>query len=459
MRTRSLRFRSGPRSGSASGSSSSRDLHEVKIRHARRTALYTVCEEARCPNRGECFARGTATFLLLGDVCTRACGFCDIANGQTAAGRSARARRVRRRPQRMKLGFVVLTSVDRDDLPDGGAAHFAATIAALRTARARAGRRGPDSRLSRAARVARAPSSRRSPTSSTTTSRRCPGSTATCAAARTSSARSGSSPRPQRPGSGADDEVRLHARPRRARRTRSADAARAAARRGRRHRDDRAVPAPLAGEPAGRRVRPSRGLRALPRGRARRLGFRHVFAGPFVRSSYRAEEALPPPEPPPGTRPDRSDRVAVMARRWRTLAAGVVSGILFALAFPAVRVGRSCCRSRSCPGSSRSRARRAGRGPSSPASSSRFAYWCLSIPWISYVVTVYGGQSGVMGIVCLGLILARDPAPQWSRCRGLGHGRRRARRVGAARLAAFPVLWMAAEHARTVFVRRASRGT
>ncbi len=61
----------------------------------RRNGLHTVCEEARCPNRGECFARGTATFLLLGDVCTRACGFCDIANGQSAAGRPAEPVRVR----------------------------------------------------------------------------------------------------------------------------------------------------------------------------------------------------------------------------------------------------------------------------------------------------------------------------------------------------------------------------
>jgi lipoic acid synthetase len=95
--------------------------------------LHTVCEEARCPNRGECFARGTATFLLLGDVCTRACGFCDIANGKPAAVDPMEPWRVKAAVEEMALRFVVLTSVDRDDLPDGGAAHFAATIGAVRT--------------------------------------------------------------------------------------------------------------------------------------------------------------------------------------------------------------------------------------------------------------------------------------------------------------------------------------
>jgi lipoic acid synthetase len=90
-----------------------------------------VCEEARCPNRGECFARGTATFLLLGDVCTRACGFCDIANGRPLPVDPLEPSRVRAAVQQMGLRFVVLTSVDRDDLPDGGAAHFAATIRAV----------------------------------------------------------------------------------------------------------------------------------------------------------------------------------------------------------------------------------------------------------------------------------------------------------------------------------------
>jgi lipoic acid synthetase len=107
------------------------DLHEVKtVMRAR--SLHTVCEEARCPNRGECFARATATFLLLGDVCTRACGFCDIANGRPRPVDPGEPERVAQAAEDMALKFVVLTSVNRDDLADGGATHFSAVIAALK---------------------------------------------------------------------------------------------------------------------------------------------------------------------------------------------------------------------------------------------------------------------------------------------------------------------------------------
>jgi lipoic acid synthetase len=106
-------------------------LHEVKGL-MRRHALNTVCEEARCPNRGECFSRGTATFLLLGEICTRACGFCHIATGRPLPVDPLEPERVATAARQMGLRFVVLTSVDRDDLPDGGAGHFAATIAAVR---------------------------------------------------------------------------------------------------------------------------------------------------------------------------------------------------------------------------------------------------------------------------------------------------------------------------------------
>jgi lipoic acid synthetase len=114
------------------------DLHDVK-RVMRSRALRTVCEEARCPNRGECFSRGTATFLLLGDVCTRACGFCDIATGRPLPPDPAEPVRVAQAAREMGLQFVVVTSVDRDDLPDGGASYFAATIRALRAALPAAG--------------------------------------------------------------------------------------------------------------------------------------------------------------------------------------------------------------------------------------------------------------------------------------------------------------------------------
>jgi lipoyl synthase len=114
------------------------DLHAVKSL-LRTHRLSTVCEEARCPNRGECFSRGTATFLLLGDICTRACGFCDIANGKPLAVDVREPVRVAEAVRELGLRFVVLTSVDRDDLPDGGARHFAATIAALQRIEPRPG--------------------------------------------------------------------------------------------------------------------------------------------------------------------------------------------------------------------------------------------------------------------------------------------------------------------------------
>lgn len=107
------------------------DLHEVK-RTMRARALHTVCEEAKCPNRSECFSRGTATFLLMGDVCTRACGFCDIANGAPRPLDPGEPRRVADAVRALGLRHVVLTSVDRDDLADGGSAHFARTIRAIR---------------------------------------------------------------------------------------------------------------------------------------------------------------------------------------------------------------------------------------------------------------------------------------------------------------------------------------
>ena len=110
------------------------ELHGVKSL-ARSYGLSTVCEEARCPNRGECFSRGTATFLLLGDVCTRACGFCDIATGRPAPPDPFEPARLASAASEMGLAYVVVTSVDRDDLPDGGAGHFVFAIRALRRLR------------------------------------------------------------------------------------------------------------------------------------------------------------------------------------------------------------------------------------------------------------------------------------------------------------------------------------
>jgi len=97
--------------------------------------LNTVCDEARCPNKGECWSRGTATFMLLGDICTRACGFCSVKTGRPEWNDADEPRRVAEAAIRMGLGFVVLTSVNRDDLPDGGAGCFARTLEQVRRAR------------------------------------------------------------------------------------------------------------------------------------------------------------------------------------------------------------------------------------------------------------------------------------------------------------------------------------
>ncbi len=94
--------------------------------------LATVCEEAACPNIGECWSRRHATMMILGDVCTRACAFCNVATGLPAAPDGTEPARVADAVARLGLRHVVVTSVDRDDLPDGGARHFAAVIAAIR---------------------------------------------------------------------------------------------------------------------------------------------------------------------------------------------------------------------------------------------------------------------------------------------------------------------------------------
>lgn len=94
--------------------------------------LHTVCEEASCPNLGECFAHGTATFMIMGDICTRRCPFCDVAHGRPDALDPEEPNNLARTIQAMGLRYVVVTSVDRDDLRDGGAQHFVDCIRAIR---------------------------------------------------------------------------------------------------------------------------------------------------------------------------------------------------------------------------------------------------------------------------------------------------------------------------------------
>src|SRR5436189_4457009 len=96
--------------------------------------LYTVCESAQCPNRWECWSAGTATFMIAGDRCTRACGFCAVTTAKPFALEEDEPQRVAEAVKRMKLKHVVITAVARDDLKDGGARHFVRTIEAIRAA-------------------------------------------------------------------------------------------------------------------------------------------------------------------------------------------------------------------------------------------------------------------------------------------------------------------------------------
>jgi lipoic acid synthetase len=97
--------------------------------------LNTVCEEAQCPNIGECWHHGTATFMIMGDVCTRACGYCNVTHGTPLALDPSEPGELARAAEAMDLAYVVVTSVDRDDLPDFGGGHFAAVVRAIKARR------------------------------------------------------------------------------------------------------------------------------------------------------------------------------------------------------------------------------------------------------------------------------------------------------------------------------------
>ncbi len=110
---------------------SSPRFYEIKAL-LREHRLHTVCEEASCPNIGECFGKGTATFMIMGDLCTRRCPFCDVGHGRPLPLDPDEPSNLARAIAALKLAYVVITSVDRDDLKDGGAAHFAQCIARVR---------------------------------------------------------------------------------------------------------------------------------------------------------------------------------------------------------------------------------------------------------------------------------------------------------------------------------------
>ena len=106
-------------------------FHDIK-RILREQKLHTVCEEASCPNIAECFGKGTATFMILGDICTRRCPFCDVAHGRPLAPDAAEPEHLAQTIAMLALSYVVVTSVDRDDLKDGGAQHFVDCISSIR---------------------------------------------------------------------------------------------------------------------------------------------------------------------------------------------------------------------------------------------------------------------------------------------------------------------------------------
>ena len=112
-------------------SGSGQGYHDVK-RLLREHKLHTVCEEASCPNIGECFSKGTATFMILGDLCTRRCPFCDVGHGKPLPPDAGEPAHLAQSISLLKLKYVVITSVDRDDLRDGGAQHFVDCLAAIR---------------------------------------------------------------------------------------------------------------------------------------------------------------------------------------------------------------------------------------------------------------------------------------------------------------------------------------
>lgn len=112
--------------------SDSENITHIK-KTLRKHGLHSVCEEASCPNLAECFNHGTATFMILGDICTRRCPFCDVAHGRPLPPDSQEPHKLAQTIQEMRLRYVVITSVDRDDLKDGGASHFANCTKEIRT--------------------------------------------------------------------------------------------------------------------------------------------------------------------------------------------------------------------------------------------------------------------------------------------------------------------------------------
>ncbi len=256
----------------------------------RANRLVTVCEEASCPNIHECFGKGTATFMILGEVCTRRCSFCDVAHGRPKPPDAEEPRHLAETIRDMGLRYVVITSVDRDDLRDGGASHFAECIREVRkeNPNLKIEILTPDfrgkGRMERALEAAR----RRAAGCVQPQS----GNRARAVSERASGRRlrlvAGSFAKIQGTASGRADQIGHHARTRRNAGTGSRRIERFARSRGR-YGNDRPVSA------ADRA--PSSGAALLDTGRIQRIGrlrpstrLQHVASGPLVRSSYHADQ-------------------------------------------------------------------------------------------------------------------------------------------------------------------------
>ena len=139
---------------------SSPRFYEIK-QILREHHLHTVCEEASCPNIGECFGKGTATFMIMGDICTRRCPFCDVGHGRPLPLDADEPVNLAKTIAALGLRYVVITSVDRDDLRDGGAQHFVDCIRAVREHSPRDADRSAGARISAAGSTARSTCCRR----------------------------------------------------------------------------------------------------------------------------------------------------------------------------------------------------------------------------------------------------------------------------------------------------------
>ena len=264
----------------------------------RAEGLHTVCQEAACPNVGDCWERGTATFMILGDTCTRRCGFCNVKTGKPTWNDPLEPLRVARSVAKMGLRHAVITSVDRDDLPDYGAGVWVGVIRSIRMQAPVVQGRVPHARLPRRGDAARE-GDRRAPRRVQPQRRGRP------------AALPGRAPRLalgalaaralQRQGDGrrrGDDEVRPDGRPRRDPRG-DGRRVRPAARAGRPGPDGRPVPAPDRAPPARRPLLAPRRVQGARAG-GLRLGFEHIAAGPLVRSSYHADEHVKQERPGSG---------------------------------------------------------------------------------------------------------------------------------------------------------------